>query len=415
MRSRAVRLLLTLLAIGGIGFASYVLLVNERKTIAAVYAGRDLDALVASASRHTLELRAAQQAYVATSQDPQFWSAKTTEIVSLLRQTFAAIRSGTTAAESATVLDEAEKILQQFERLDRRAREYAVNEQDLLASDLIFSDGLGNTLRLLTALDQLQLGEWNRRAAMHAIARRERLKYAAAAAGAALLIILILLPVPAATREGSSSIAPASVVPDSRRDLDLRTPSRIDRAPAPSSTAPAPAVTRPQQGARAPVPQSAAGLPDFETVAQVCSELARVTDTASLPAILQRAADALDATGIVLWVVDPDGKELSPIVSHGYPANLLSRMGRIASDADNVTAAAFRTGLLQTVSGDDKSSGAIAAPLVNPGGCIGVMSAELRNQGEKQSLRRAVAAIVAAQLATLVAPPAAHDNRSAAL
>src|SRR5215213_2434500 len=105
MRSRAVRLLLTLLAIGGIGFAAYVLVLNQRRMNAAFYAGRDLDAQVASASRHTLELRAAQQAYVATSQDPQFWSAKTTEIVTALRGTLGAIRSRATSAGAGVALD----------------------------------------------------------------------------------------------------------------------------------------------------------------------------------------------------------------------------------------------------------------------------------------------------------------------
>src|SRR5215207_10194670 len=131
MRSRAVRLLLMLLAIGGIGFAAYVLVLNYRTTNAAFYSGRDLDAQIASATRHTLELRAAQQAYVATSQDPQFWSAKTTEIVASLRGTLGPVRSGATSTGAAAALDEVEKILQQFERLDRRAREYAVNDQDL--------------------------------------------------------------------------------------------------------------------------------------------------------------------------------------------------------------------------------------------------------------------------------------------
>src|SRR5829696_8185310 len=98
MRSRAVRLLLTLLAIGGIGFASYVLVFNHRKSIAAFYSGRALDAHIASAGRHTLELRAAQQAYVATSQDPQFWSAKTTEILASLRGALGPVRSGATSA-----------------------------------------------------------------------------------------------------------------------------------------------------------------------------------------------------------------------------------------------------------------------------------------------------------------------------
>jgi len=397
---------LTLLAVGAIGFAAYLLIINQQKFNAAVYAARDLDAQIASASRDTLELRAAQQAYVATSQDPQFWAAKTTELITLLRGRLATIRSGATGAAARVAIDEAEQILQQFEAIDRRARDYAANHQELIASDLIFSDGLGGTARLLGMLDQLRAAEWNERTHAESLTRREQLTYAAEAAGAALLIILLLLPLPASKKEEAASIAPAVVVADSMRDLELRA-TRPERAPA---------ARRPQSAAQpAATPPPAAPIPNLDNVALVCSELARVSDTASLPAILQRTADALDASGIVLWVADPDGRELSPIVSHGYPASLLSRMGTIGRDADNVTAAAFRTGLLQVVGGDPARSGAIAAPLVNPAGCIGVMSAELRHESEKQPFRRAVATIVAAQLATLVAPPSAQDNRSAAL
>jgi hypothetical protein len=55
------------------------------------------------------------------------------------------------------------------------------------------------------------------------------------------------------------------------------------------------------------------------------------------------------------------------------------------------------------------SEGAIAAPLVTPSGCIGVMAAEVRNAREKRDDTLAAAAIVAAQLAALVGPPGARQ------
>jgi hypothetical protein len=155
---------------------------------------------------------------------------------------------------------------------------------------------------------------------------------------------------------------------------------------------------------------------DLRGVASLCSDLARVVDTQALPAILERAAGVLDATGIVLWIADPDGRELSPIVTHGYPKQLVARLGTILRDAENVTAAAFRTSLLQTVTADAVSNGAIAAPLVTPAGCVGVMAAEVRHEGEKDSGKLAIATIVAAQLATLAGPPSvrAHARVEAA-
>jgi hypothetical protein len=88
----------------------------------------------------------------------------------------------------------------------------------------------------------------------------------------------------------------------------------------------------------------------------------------------------------------------------------VSRLGTIVREAENVTASAFRTSLLQTVNADRVSNGAIAAPLVTAAGCVGVMAAEVPNLGEKDSAKLAAAAIVAAQLATLVGPPSARAH-----
>jgi hypothetical protein len=125
-------------------------------------------------------------------------------------------------------------------------------------------------------------------------------------------------------------------------------------------------------------------------------------------------AAALDAAGIVVWVADGERRELMPIAAHGYPPGVLSRMRSLSVDSENATAAAFRTGLVQTVLGRERELGAVAAPLVAPSGCMGVMSAELRNGGEKEPARLAAASIVAAQLATIVGPPAAQTEGTSA-
>ncbi len=90
---------------------------------------------------------------------------------------------------------------------------------------------------------------------------------------------------------------------------------------------------------------------DLPGMAALCSDLSRAVDTRALPPALERAARLLDASGLVIWIADPDGRELMPVMAHGYPQNLVSRLGTIARDAENVTAAAFRTGLVQTVNG----------------------------------------------------------------
>jgi hypothetical protein len=149
-------------------------------------------------------------------------------------------------------------------------------------------------------------------------------------------------------------------------------------------------------------------------VATLCNDLARVADTRALPARLERAASVLDATGVIVWIADPDGRELAPILVHGYSPQLATRLGTIARDATNLTASAYRTGLLQTVKADAISSGAIAVPLVAATGCVGVMAAEVKNGGEQQEDLLAAATIVAAQLATLAGPPSARAKAEAA-
>ena len=93
----------------------------------------------------------------------------------------------------------------------------------------------------------------------------------------------------------------------------------------------------------------------------------------------------------------------------------MSRLGTILRDAENATAAAFRTSLVQTVKTDAVSQGAIAAPLVTPAGCVGVMAAEVRHEGEKDAAKLAAATIVAAQLATLVGPPSVRASKAEAM
>ena len=153
---------------------------------------------------------------------------------------------------------------------------------------------------------------------------------------------------------------------------------------------------------------------DFAGVASLCVDLARVVDTRALPSLLDRTASLLDASGIILWIADPDGRELNPIFAQGYPQQLVNRLGTIPRDAENATAAAFRTSLLQTVMADEISGGAIAAPLVTPGGCVGVMAAEVRHDSERHDSKLAAATIVAAQLATLVGPPSARPQTRSA-
>lgn len=386
MRNRAVRVALAGMFIVACGVTAYLLWINESRARSESQASRTFDAAAITAGRDVLDLRAAQQAYVAAGQGEPFWIQKSAALTAALRETIALLRAAAGSPDVLPAIDNAAGALQDFEQMDRRARDYARSGQKLLASDLIFADGLEILSGIAGSLDQARNIESQWREARAASIRRTELEALGGAAAVGLLAVLLLTPAPRRVQiTADAHPAPVPVpepvpVPDTTPSNDL--PLALER----TKEASAPSL-------------------DFATVAALCGDLARVVDTRALPAILERAAAVLDAPGIVLWIADPDGHELSPIVTHGYSQSMVARLGTILSDAENATASAFRTALMQTVRADAVSNGAIAAPLVTPAGCVGVMAAEMRQEGERDSAKLAAAAIVAAQLATLVGPP----------
>ena len=357
------------------------------------------------------ELRRAQQAYVAAGQNETFWYDKATSSAEALRAAIEGLRSSTDSAASHAALEQAIGALREFEDRDKRVRSYTSSGQRLLASDVIFSDGLEATARINSAIDEAAGAASQSDGATIAAAVRQQQLAAAAATGFVVLMLLLLARSPRAAT-GTETVQRAETerlaVNEMAAGLDLRPAPRREEPPAPQPV-PIQRTARERTVAVAPAVE-------METLAAVCTDLARLVDSSAMPALLERTAAALDASGLVVWVADRELKQLMPLAAHGYPDSVLSRMGTLPVDAENATAAAFRTGLLQTVSAEGQSNGAIAAPLLSPSGCLGVMSAEIRHDGEKHPARLAAAAIVAAQLATLVAPPVAQsEERTAAL
>ncbi|MEO8522576.1 MAG: hypothetical protein ABI603_14500 [Acidobacteriota bacterium] len=381
------------------------------------------------AERDVLELRAAQEGYVAAGQEDQFWASKVDATTARLHDTLTTLRAKATAPDAQTAIDNASSALQDFEQMDRRARDHARSGQKLLASDLIFTDGIELAGAATGAVEDARLAERRHRAAALAALDRQEIAAAAAALAVGLITVGLLVPrtddsaaVPDITARTAPRIDPPAARLDGGPGIDegwtaakvmprARPAARAAATPAVKAPATAASSTKPtavEAPAAAPAAALAAPTVDLPGVASLCSDLARVVDTQALPSLLARAAAVLDAPGIVLWIADPDGRELSPVVTHGYPQQLVSRLGTIGRDAENATASAFRTALLQTVKADAVSNGAIAAPLVTPAGCVGVMAAEVRQAGEEDAGKLAIAAIVAAQLATLVGPPSAR-------
>src|SRR4029453_18368077 len=158
----------------------------------------------------------------------------------------------------------------------------------------------------------------------------------------------------------------------------------------------------------APLPPPSPPPIDLTKAARICADLARVLDAGDLPPLLTRAADVLTGPGLIVWVADKHGQLLYPLLTHGYPAATLMKLGSLSTDADNATAAAWRTRELRAVPATSEAPGALVAPIVTSDGCVGVLAAEGKEGRELRSEVRDLATIFAAQLATLVTPlPAA--------
>jgi len=151
-------------------------------------------------------------------------------------------------------------------------------------------------------------------------------------------------------------------------------------------------------------PEEKSGV-DFAAVAHLCTRLARALDVCDVTPVLDEAAKVLRAVGLILWVGDRQGSELTPVFTHGYSNEMTSQLGRVSRDSDNAIARAFRSAEARVVDGDEEATGAVVVPLLTPTGCAGVLALELRHGGERLECVRAAATILAAQLATLVSAP----------
>lgn len=390
MKSVAVRLALVALFVLAGGVSAYWFWTGESRARHDARAARTFESAAFAVEHGVLDLRAAQQAYVAAGQGDEFWISKAAAATLAVRSALDDARLHATSPLAQSGIDSASSALQDFEQVDRRARDYTRGGQKLLASDLIFADGLEITGAMIASVDHARAAEVQARELAIAAARREGMVALGAAAVVGFVVALLLVPVSPAQGTPDRGLATAAT----SMNLGLT----VDRTP----------FTNPESQSLVAVPSVDLGM-----VASLCTDLAQVADTRALPAILGRAAKVLDAPGVVLWIADPDGRELSPIVTHGYSQQMVARLGTILRDAENVTASAFRTSLMQTVETDAVSNGAIAAPLITPAGCVGVIAAEVRHRGEKDSMKLAAAAIVAAQLATLVGPPSTRAQARA--
>ncbi len=314
------------------------------------------------------DMRAAQAGYVAAGQGPGFWFTRVDEVTSQIEEVLAE-RQRVGHPDAVAPLAAAQTQLAALRVSDRRARNYVGNEQRLLASDVIFVESieiLGRVSTEVATARDIEI-QANRK---HATTIRQ---YQAGVAGAAMVLLLALVLIAGRRRPDAQAIE----VPLVQGSEEV-------------------------QGSRGPEVHGASEIQGLESVkvteaADVCVDIARLLDGRDLPALLARAASAISATGLVLWVIDEAGETLQPSLSHGYSERMIQRLGTLGVNADNVTSVACRTMQAQVL------PGALAVPLIGTSGCVGVLAAEVSaasNTGYTLPLAR----VIAAQLAAVISP-----------
>ena len=410
MRSRAARSTFVAVAWIALGAAGYFLFTSQKTMTASASAVRATDLRAREADDAIADLRAGQQAYVASGQGVNFWMPKVAATVDTVNTALNALRQSAVSPDARTAAEQALAAIAEFVDVDKRARDYIRSGQTLMASDVIFTEGGQLTAVAARQVETARLAEHQAFDSTEGAVRRQQAAAIGAGAGIAAIVALLLgLTGVGNDNEGagseSSSLSLSTAAPRAATIGSGLEEGVVSHARSvPSVAAPvAPAAAPPR------APAQARGAVVLRATADLSTDFGRVRDSAELSRLLARTADLLDASGLIVWMVDersPGSAEpsLRPMLAHGYSDTMLAKMPPMPRSADNAAAAACRTGTLQIVlSKPGNASGAVVAPILTPDGCIGALSAEIKSGGEGSEAVQAVAAIVAAHLATVLA------------
>jgi hypothetical protein len=392
MRSRALRLCCAAVAWIALGAAASFLVYSEQHLSVLQHDDRSFDLRARELTDALSDLRVAQEAYVAAGQGAEFWMVKVAQTLDGVDRSVSALRSSARSVRAHQDLETAVETLTQFRDADQRARDYLKADEQLMAADVIFTEGGENAAAAARRVESARLEEHQALDASTSLLRRQE-AYALSVAGGLAALVLLVLGI-----GGARTVEAADSAPDISLDPSL--PLKMSEAPAVAQSLP----TRPV-------------LPGLHSAAELCTDFGRVRDSHDLQRLIGRAADAMNAAGLVVWLGSAAGADLEPVLAHGYSKDTLARLPNVPRSADNAAAAAYRTGELQIVrSTPGGSTGALVVPIVSANGRIGALSAELRDGGETSESVQALATIVAAQLAgvLLAASERGPDARAAA-
>ena len=377
MRSRAVRLTLSAIAVGALAASAFFAFTTEQHIEQQRAAALRFQERVRALDRTLTDIRAAQHAYVAAGQSADTWIPKVAGLSEEAARGVDDLRAVAASVDARASLTEAAATIGELAKVDRRVIDYLKSGQEVMAADVVYAEA---SQKVALAANQVDAGRALEQQGVD-VAEREarRLQLYALGAAAALSIVTLLL-LGAATAgapqvEGAEAKTPAPSPIDEELTFKVRTD-------APRHVAPM-----------------------IKSASEICTELGCVADQDDLVRLLGRAADVMDASGVVVWMGNRSGGDLRPAVAHGYAPQAVSKMPAVPRSANNAAAAAYRTGALQIVlARPGTSNGALVAPLLTADGCIGALSAEIKGRGETSDTTQSLAVLFAAQLASVLAP-----------
>ncbi len=379
--------------------AAVFLIYSEKQLHQQRIVTRAFDAQAREATEALSDLRAAQQAYVAAGQGIAFWMPKVSTTSEAAAKTISSLQRAAVGGDAKSALDQAASTLNEFDSVDKRARDYIKSGQELMAADVVFTEGGQLAATAARQVESARMAEHQTLDLTEASARKLEAAAAGGAAGFAGLLLLLLAPksrTPDAASDDRSMLALNPSPTDERSasgELSLRASDAVTQD----------AATR-----------ARAVSPVLKAAASLCTDFGRVRDVGDLNQLLERVADVMDAKGLIVWLGTTAGDDLQPVLAHGYAPQRLAKMPTIPRSADNAAGSAYRTGQVQiVVARPGTSQGAIVAPLLAIDGCIGALSVEVQDGGEESDSVQALAAIFAAQLAPIMAGSAVPAEAAA--
>jgi hypothetical protein len=337
-----------------------------------------------------LDVRASLHAYVAPGQGLPFWAKRAQDTIDQLRQSL--LDLDRLIAPNGGALDTSLDAVDQLTAAEERARTYVSRDELQLAGDVIFTE-IRDLLAAATTEVHATRDTLNRAHDRNTTAIREE-QIALAGTALAIWVVIALLFFP------TEPVKPAVKDPAEWRN-ELK------------ETLKKPVPTTPQQLAPPPVQLPPVIIPGIEInalkeVSEICGDLSSLSDPGALEGALGRVSTLLNATGLIVWIASTDNSSLSPVATNGFDPKIVARIGRIARDSSNLTAAAFRENTAKVSAPTGTTPGALAVPMGSPSGAAGVLSIEMKTGQTVDDQKVALAGIIAAQLATLAMPiPAA--------